>query len=67
MAQLQKVAPDQSLPNIIQVFRPQCLGLIETAAQILGLKVEPTRRTTALKQWLVERAEKYQWMKSYNE
>ncbi|MEB3343027.1 Tab2/Atab2 family RNA-binding protein [Okeania sp.] len=66
VAQLQKLAQDQSLPNIIQVFRPQCLGLIETAAQTLGLKVQPTRRTTALKQWLLERAEKYQEMEAYN-
>ncbi|WP_143437443.1 Tab2/Atab2 family RNA-binding protein, partial [Hydrocoleum sp. CS-953] len=60
MAQLQKVGQDQDLPDIIQVFRPQSLGLIETAAQMLGLKVEPTRRTTALKQWLVERVQQYQ-------
>ncbi len=63
--QMQKVGQDQDLPDIIQVFRPQSLGLIETAAQILGLKVEPTRRTTALKQWLVERVQQYQDMETY--
>ena len=65
VVQLQKVGQDQDLPDIIQVFRPQSLGLIETAAQILGLKVEPTRRTTALKQWLVERVQQYQDMETY--
>ncbi|MGD1805431.1 Tab2/Atab2 family RNA-binding protein [Dapis sp. BLCC M126] len=64
-AQLQKVGQDQDLPDIIQVFRPQSLGLIETAAQMLGLKVEPTRRTTALKEWLLERVQQYQDMETY--
>lgn len=52
--QLQLAAGSQ-LPDIIQVFRPQSLSLITTAAQQLGISVEPTRRTTALKQWLQER------------
>ena len=65
VAQLQKVGQDQDLPDIIQVFRPQCLGLIETASQILGLKVEPTRRTIALKEWLLERVQQYQDMEAY--
>ena len=63
--QLQKAGQDQDLPDRIQVFRPQSLGLIETAAQILGLKVEPTRRTIALKEWLQERAQQYQDMEVY--
>ncbi|MGK7918973.1 MAG: Tab2/Atab2 family RNA-binding protein [Trichodesmium sp.] len=65
VAQLEKVGQDQDLPDTIQVFRPQCLGLIETAAQILGLKVEATRRITALKEWLLERAQQYQEMETY--
>lgn len=52
--QLQLAAGSQ-LPDVIQVFRPQSLSLITTAAQQLGISVEPTRRTTALKQWLQER------------
>lgn len=44
------------LPDIIQVFRPQSLSLFATAGQQLGIKVEPTRRTTALKQWLKARS-----------
>lgn len=51
--QLQLAAGSQ-LPDIIQVFRPQSLSLITTAAQQLGITVEPTRRTKALKQWLQE-------------
>lgn len=65
MAQLEKVGQGQDLPDIIQVFRPQSLGLIETAAQILGLKVEATRRITGLKEWLLERAQQYQDMETY--
>lgn len=65
VAQLQKVGQSQDLPDVIQVFRPQSLGLIETAAQMLGVKVEPTRRTTALKQWLLDRAQQYPQMETY--
>jgi hypothetical protein len=45
------------LPDKIQVFRPQSLGLISVAADKLGIKVEATRNTQALKQVL---REKYQ-------
>jgi hypothetical protein len=43
------------LPDIIQVFRPQSLSLIEQAGRSLGVKVETSRRTLALKQWLEEK------------
>ncbi len=65
VAQLQKVGQGQDLPDMIQVFRPQSLGLMETAAQMLALKVEPNRRTAALKQWLLERAQQYRDMETY--
>lgn len=42
-------AADSTLPDLIQVFRPQCLGLFNAAAQKLEIEVEATRRTTALK------------------
>jgi hypothetical protein len=45
------------LPDKIQVFRPQSLGLISVAADKLGIKVEATRNTQVLKQIL---REKYQ-------
>ncbi|MDZ8185407.1 MAG: Tab2/Atab2 family RNA-binding protein [Nostoc sp. ChiSLP02] len=52
--QLQQAAGDR-LPDVIQVFRPQSLSLIEAAGRNLGINVEPTRRTLALKQWLQEK------------
>ncbi len=51
--QLQLV--DRPLPDTIQVFRPQSLSLITAAGRSLGVDVEPTRRTTALKEWLQEK------------
>jgi hypothetical protein len=54
-----QIAANQHLPDVIQVFRPQSLSLITTAGQQLGIPVEPTRRTLALKQWLQERSQQY--------
>lgn len=53
-SQLQ-LASGEKTPNLIQVFRPQSLSLIEQAGQRLGISVEPTRRTLALKNWLQEK------------
>jgi hypothetical protein len=53
-SQLQQAAGGE-LPDVIQVFRPQSLSLIEVAGRSLGINVEPTRRTYALKQWLQEK------------
>jgi hypothetical protein len=53
-SQFQKAALEQ-LPDVIQVFRPQSLSLIEQAGRSLGICVEPTRRTLALKQWLEQK------------
>ncbi len=53
--QLQLAIKNQK-PDLIQVFRPQSLNLIQLAAENLGIAVEPTRRTFALKQWLQERS-----------
>ena len=50
--QLQLAGKDK-LPDLIQVFRPQSLSLMTIAANNLGIRVEATRRTLALKQWLV--------------
>jgi hypothetical protein len=50
-----KLARAEKLPDIIQVFRPQSLSLITAAANNLGINIEPTRRTLALKQWLQEK------------
>jgi len=50
---------DATLPDKIQVFRPQSLSLIETAAESLGISVAATRRTFALKRSLKLRATEY--------
>ncbi|MBS3029499.1 MAG: Tab2/Atab2 family RNA-binding protein [Dolichospermum sp. DET50] len=57
VAQQLQLAGREKLPDLIQVFRPQSLSLITTAGNNLGIKVEATRRTLALKQWL--EAKKY--------
>lgn len=64
VTQLQQAA-GENLPDVIQVFRPQSLSLIEAAAQQLGIVVEATRRTTALKEWLQERASHYLKQEGY--
>lgn len=50
-----RTAANGNLPDVIQVFRPQSLSLIETAGQQVGIEVKATRRTEALKQWLAAR------------
>ena len=52
VAQQLQSAGQEKLPDVIQVFRPQSLSLITTAGNNLGIKVEATWRTLALKQWL---------------
>ena len=64
VSQLQH-STDQQLPDLIQVFRPQSLSLISAAGARLGIAVEPTRRTYALKQWLQERSQLYPSMENY--
>jgi RNA-binding protein Tab2/Atab2 len=57
-AQIQLAAAGE-LPELIQVFRPQSLGLIQTAGAKLGIAVEATRRTIALKKLLQKQAQSY--------
>ncbi|WP_377475327.1 MAG: Tab2/Atab2 family RNA-binding protein [Microcoleus anatoxicus] len=52
-------------PDRLQVFRPQSLSLIEAAGKVLGIKVEATRRTPALKLLLQSRAKEYPIMPNY--
>jgi RNA-binding protein Tab2/Atab2 len=54
-----QLAAQSGLPEKIQVFRPQSLSLITAAGQQLGITVEATRRTGALKQWLQARIPQY--------
>ncbi|MGF1540786.1 MAG: Tab2 family RNA-binding protein [Pleurocapsa sp.] len=49
-------ASEGQLPDLIQVFRPQALGLITIAANQLKIAVEATRHTPALKNLVVQRA-----------
>ncbi len=65
VSQLHKAAGATQLPDVIQVFRPQSLSLLTLAAQELGIVVEATRRTEALKQWLEERASQYRQQDNY--
>jgi hypothetical protein len=63
--QLQQQTQIQKKPDRLQVFRPQSLSLIEAAGKVLGIKVEATRRTPALKLLLQERAKAYSIMPNY--
>jgi hypothetical protein len=65
VSQLRKAVEANGLPDVIQVFRPQCLSLLTSAAQQLGIAVEATRYTPALKQWLQERASQYKHQDNY--
>lgn len=66
VSQLQQaVATFGNLPDVIQVFRPQCLSLLKVAGKTLGIKVEATRRTAALKEYLQERTQQYPNLDSY--
>lgn len=65
VSQLEVVTAKTGLPDAIQVFRPQSLTLFASAGQKLGIKVEATRRTPALKQKLQERALQYPQENNY--
>ena len=56
-AQLQQVFDSgQIRPQKVRVFRPQTQNLLEPACQALGIALEPTRHTPALKRWLADRS-----------
>ena len=65
VSQLQNAASATGLPDVIQVFRPQSLSLLTLAGQQLGIQVQATRHTSALKQWLKERASQYKHQDNY--
>ena len=64
-AQLQQFFRLTERPSRIQVFRPQSLSLLQTACQPLGIAVEATRRTPALKQLLQDLANQYRALPNY--
>ncbi len=43
-------------PQVVRVFRPQTQTLLEPACRSLGLALQPTRHTPALKQWIAARS-----------
>ncbi|GAB4342998.1 MAG: Tab2/Atab2 family RNA-binding protein [Cyanophyceae cyanobacterium] len=49
---LAAAGPEGSLPKELVLFRPEALGLVETAAAELGIAVRGSRQTPALKAWL---------------
>ena len=63
--QLQQQIQIHKKPDRIQVFRPQSLSLIQAAGKVLGIEVEATRRTAALKLLLQQRAKEYLSLPNY--
>ena len=53
------IAFGDSVPSVIQVFRPQIVSLVKVAAEPLGIEVESRRPLLALKAWLHQEAQ--QW------
>lgn len=49
----------KNLPEIIQVFRPQSVSLLTEIGKKIGIQIEATRRTNALKKVLKNRASQY--------
>ena len=49
-----KIASKGHLPDKIQIFRPQIVGLFKTATETLSIKLETTRRTTGVKKIIAE-------------
>ncbi|EKQ70587.1 Protein of unknown function (DUF1092) [Leptolyngbyaceae cyanobacterium JSC-12] len=58
-AQIRDLVRDRPLPQIIHVFRPQTLHLLEPVCTQLGISIEPTRHTPYLKTYLQELATQY--------
>lgn len=64
--QLQRLISDAGkTPTHMQVFRPQSVSLLQAACKPLGITVEATRRTAALKTLLQEQAEHYRTLPNY--
>ncbi len=61
----QLTSSPQNRPDRIQAFRPQAVSLLQAACEPIGITVEPTRRTPALKQILQERATLYPTLPNY--
>lgn len=64
--QLQQLGQSSPWPERIEVFRPQCLSLLQTVGDRLQIPVVATRHTSALKQYLHDRAQIYPTLPQYN-
>lgn len=65
LAEHLKQANGGNLPDLIQVFRPQSLSLLETAGKLLGVPVEANRQCNRVKDWLLLKAKDYPEEKNY--
>lgn len=65
ISQLQIAANSNQLPDVIEVFRPQTFNLLEAAGKQLNIPIKATRHTSALKQWLQEKAQQYPNQSNY--
>lgn len=64
--QLQQLfATEQAQPTCIKAFRPATLSLLKLASQVLGISVQGSRSTPALKQYLEELAQQYPALSGY--
>jgi hypothetical protein len=63
--QLQQWIEQEGSPDRLQVFRPQSVSLVQAAGRSLGITVEPTRRTPALKALLRDIAKQYPAFPNY--
>lgn len=59
-SELKTAIATHAVPEVIQVFRPQSVSLLKTACAPLGIEVDATRRTAALKRLLVQQVANYQ-------
>lgn len=65
-AQLQAVLHHHRRPDQLEIFRPQCLSLLQAATQPLSISVVATRRTPLLKAHLQDRIGIYKSMAAYS-
>ena len=54
IAELESLVKQYS-PDVVKVFRPQCLSLFQLLGKALGIYIEATRRTPQLKQIPISR------------
>ncbi|MEO0355165.1 MAG: Tab2/Atab2 family RNA-binding protein [Cyanobacteria bacterium P01_A01_bin.3] len=64
---LQQWFRESSIPASVQVFRPQSLAMITQACERLSVAVNPTRRTSILKQRLQVQAQLYPRLEGYTQ